>query len=750
MRKIKSKLLMIILTTALSAMLIISIASSLAIFSLKSNTFDSLETLNKEATDSSTFALRTQKKEELFSLAENKGEIADTSLKLILNQTRIVAMAAEEIFSTVNINSLNNVDHSSLPLDVYDFSTNYSEDILKQYSIHIRAPRDTMNPSSIIEENGLIIKASLDRSLLSKEEIKELYLAKDLQGVLGGIRNFDNGDGTYSGIGATYFCFESSGIDVLADTLTTPMVEYDAREKTWYKEAKKLKKGEVYWTKPVEDGSGRGVALICAMPVYVDDKFIGVAGSGGLIDNIRELVQGTTIGESGYAFLINAEKGTDISLIASANKNPENEINIYKENLYNSPNTDLSNVLDKISSGESDIDEITLDGDQVFIAYKPLTQTDWVMVTVIGINDKVIVGPINSLKESIDEIRSQSVSDFDFKIVLLITTFLIFIVIIALIIVFLSYRFSENLTKPILTLKDSMGEIAKGNLDLQIDINTGDEIEDLGNSANIMTQKLKEYIDNIQTITAEKERISAELDVATKIQASMLPSIFPAFPDREEFDIYASMLPAKEVGGDFYDFFLIDETHLGVVVGDVSGKGVPAALFMVIAKTLLKNNAQYGRTPKEIFETANDQLCEGNDADMFVTAFLGILNISSGEFIYVNAGHNPPLIKRANGDFEWLPTKPGFVLAGMEGMRYKQQEIIMNSGDSLFMYTDGVTEATNTKDQLFSDPKLLEILNKHKDYGLKDLLETVKKEIDLFAEEAPQFDDITMLGLKLN
>lgn len=249
-------------------------------------------------------------------------------------------------------------------------------------------------------------------------------------------------------------------------------------------------------------------------------------------------------------------------------------------------------------------------------------------------------------------------------------------------------------------------------------------------------------------ISVEKERIGAELNVATKIQASMLPCIFPAFPNRKEFDIYASMLPAKEVGGDFYDFFLIDDDKLAVVIADVSGKGVPAALFMVIAKTLLKNNAQYGKSPKEVFETVNDLLCENNEAGMFVTAFMGILDIPTGLFTYVNAGHNPPMIKRMGENCEWLPTKPGFVLAGMDGMSYKQDEITLKQGDVLFMYTDGVTEAVNRQDELFTEPRLLEVANRHKDSELRELLTNIKSEIDLFANGAEQADDITMLAVR--
>jgi len=311
----------------------------------------------------------------------------------------------------------------------------------------------------------------------------------------------------------------------------------------------------------------------------------------------------------------------------------------------------------------------------------------------------------------------------------------------------------RNVIAPIKTVTNNASNFVKHGNKLSDDIlqiKTGDEIEVLASSLYELEVDVNNYIDNLKKVTAEKERIGAELDVATKIQASMLPCIFPAFPDRVEFDIYASMLPAKEVGGDFYDFFLIDDTHLAVVVADVSGKGVPAALFMVIAKTLIKNNAQYGKTPKEIFETVNNQLCEGNEAGMFVTAFMGILEIGTGKFTYVNAGHNPPLIKKADGNYEWLITKPGFVLAGLESIRYRQDEIALEQGDTLYMYTDGVTEATNAENELFTDPRLLDVLNKHKTDNLAELLHNVKKEIDLFVKDAPQFDDITMLALKIN
>ncbi len=283
----------------------------------------------------------------------------------------------------------------------------------------------------------------------------------------------------------------------------------------------------------------------------------------------------------------------------------------------------------------------------------------------------------------------------------------------------------------------------------RLEIHTGDEIETLAEAVKTMEQEINVYIDNLTAVTAEKERIGAELDVAKHIQASMLPCIFPAFPERPELDIYATMTPAKEVGGDFYDFFLVDDDRLALVMADVSGKGVPAALFMVIAKTLLKNCAQTGLSPKAVLEKVNNQLCENNDAELFVTVWLGILEISTGKLTAANAGHEYPVLKKAAGDYELIKDKHGFVLAGMEGARYKEYELQLEPGDKLYLYTDGVAEATDAHDELYGTDRMLNALNRYKENTCKELLVNMKADIDLFVGEAPQFDDITMLSLEL-
>lgn len=281
-----------------------------------------------------------------------------------------------------------------------------------------------------------------------------------------------------------------------------------------------------------------------------------------------------------------------------------------------------------------------------------------------------------------------------------------------------------------------------------LEVRTRDELQKLCESLKKMESDLNLHIENLKNVTAEKERIGAELNVATHIQKSMLPRIFPAFPEREEFDVYATMDPAKEVGGDFYDFFMVDERHLAIVMADVSGKGVPAALFMVIGKTLIKDHTQPGRDLGEVFTEVNDLLCESNSEALFITAFEGVLDLVTGEFRFVNAGHEMPFLCPAGGNFEARRIKPGFVLAGMEGMRYTAGTMTLGLGDKIFQYTDGVTEATNANQELYGMERLTAVLNTVKDKSPNEILPAVKEDIDRFVGQAPQFDDITMLCLE--
>ena len=293
------------------------------------------------------------------------------------------------------------------------------------------------------------------------------------------------------------------------------------------------------------------------------------------------------------------------------------------------------------------------------------------------------------------------------------------------------------------------GKTATDHFD-NLDINTGDEIENLAIIMADMEHNIGEHEEAIVALAAEREREHTELDLATRIQMNMLPSTFPAFPDRTDFDIYAVMDPAREVGGDFYDFFLIDDDHLGLVMADVSGKGVPAALFMMASMIITANTAQSvpGYDPGEMLETANNMICAHNSEDMFVTMWLGILDTRTGLLRAANAGHEYPAVKKADGSFELLKDKHGFVLGTMEDMKYKAYELQLEKGDKIFLYTDGVPEATDANEQLFGTDRMIDALNEDPDADPKQLLENVKAAVDRFVQNEPQFDDLTMLGLE--
>ena len=273
------------------------------------------------------------------------------------------------------------------------------------------------------------------------------------------------------------------------------------------------------------------------------------------------------------------------------------------------------------------------------------------------------------------------------------------------------------------------------------------ELEEFRNDLEGKLEKAKE---SLAKVLEEQERIAAELNIARQIQLDALPSVFPPFPERTEFDIHASMTPAKEVGGDFYDFFMKDPDHICFVIADVSGKGVPAALFMMTSKTRIKDQSRLYDSPGKILEMVNRQLCENNDSDMFVTVWLGILEISTGILTMANAGHEYPIIKRAGGTYELIHDHHGPVLAAIDGIRYKEQTLQLCPGDVLYLYTDGVAEATRADNEMFGTDRMLEALNEIPRSQVEEITAGMKKALDAFVADAPQFDDITMLCVRYN
>ena len=491
-------------------------------------------------------------------------------------------------------------------------------------------------------------------------------------------------------------------------------VYFDYYDRPWYGLAQKA--GKVCFTDVYEDTYNRGYMITCAAPFYKPDgDFAGVVCMDMLIDDLYDVLVDFDMlpGNEDYAFLV------DSSGAAVSTQFRDRQMNIITDKSIN------DEICINILNGVTDVSYNQTDS---YYAYAPIKGVGWKLVLHV---------PRSYIQTPIDNIHHKMIAS--------VLMYLFVFVALSFVIYWVVKDFARGITEPLYMLRQDAKVISNGDLDHEIKVITNDEIGDLAVSFNHMAISLKDYIANLTQVTAEKEKIGAELNVAAQIQSDMLPSIFPPFPEKKEFDLYATMDPAKEVGGDFYDFFLIDDDHLCMVMADVSGKGVPAALFMVITKTLIKNRAQLGGSPSEILEYANDQLCVGNEAELFVTVWVAILEISTGKGVAANAGHEHPVLMRAGGEYELIKYKHSPAVATIEGIPFKEHEFELHKGDRLFVYTDGVPEATDSDNELFGTDRMLDVLNANKESTVEDTLVNIKKAMDKFVGDAPQFDDITML-----
>ena len=546
-------------------------------------------------------------------------------------------------------------------------------------------------------------------------------------------------------IQADYIAYSKYNMTGSEADLAQPIF-YEAAERQWYMRAKESESGQIIYTDVIKDIHEGGDCIVCASPVYHNGEVVAVAGVGSYLDTVNNAVLNVDIGEAGYAFLVN-EKG-QVLVSGSA----EGETAAYAEqavDLRASGNRTLADAVTGMVEGGSDSLELSLDGKDVYLAYAPLNSLGWSFVTVINVEE--VVAPAKASQQLILSLTSDMAGRQDTAIRRVIVFFVAILVVIILLGCIFGTLFSKKLTEPIRTLTREVAKLDGGNLDYRIRLSTGDEIEDLGHAFNGMAEQIQSYVQNLASITAEKERIRTEIQVASHLQADMLPEAAGAFDDRDEFDLAASMTPAKGVGGDFYDFFLLDENRLALVMADVSGKGVPAALFMVVSRTLIRSRLMtVGKEEEDLAHMAeeiNRSLCDNNKNGMFVTAWIGVLDIATGEVAYVNAGHCRPLLRRKNGSCEYDDMLGGLVLAGMEDAAYRQGSLRLRQGDTLLLYTDGVTEATSLQQQLYGEDRLIRTIADADSVTPEGLLQALWKDVDEFQKDAAQFDDITMLAV---
>ena len=516
---------------------------------------------------------------------------------------------------------------------------------------------------------------------------------------------------------------------------------FDPRVRGWYQKAEA--EGTLVFTDGEYDANTGAYCIECAMPVYGPDGSVeAVVGTDMFLSQMKQVMQ--DLSAEGEYFLVVNKNGHAV-LEPQAENFPMDEAD-RKGDIRDSQCSLLSQVVKNALAGErAEVQKGELAGGSYYVTASPIPITGWVLVSAF--REELAAQPILLLQEGNEEIYQEAVETYRVQRKSFRTLARRLLALVVLLTLWGALVLGKRIVKPLNAITKRISEINEGNLEFQMEdaYKTGDEVEELARSFASISHKTVAYMQKVITITAEKERLGTELSLATDIQAAMLPHIFPAFPDRMEFDIYASMKPAKEVGGDFYDYFLVDEDHLCMVMADVSGKGVPAALFMMATKILLQTVAKQGCSPAETFAKVNAAICSNNEAEMFVTMWLGNLELSTGKLIAANAGHEYPMWKRPQTGYELYKDQHDFVIGGLETAKYRQYEVQMEPGTKLFVYTDGLAEATSVQDELFGAERILAALNEKPEATPREVLENVQLHVDTFVNAAEQFDDLTML-----
>ncbi|MBR6228444.1 MAG: SpoIIE family protein phosphatase, partial [Eubacterium sp.] len=520
--------------------------------------------------------------------------------------------------------------------------------------------------------------------------------------------------------------------------LTLPVTE-----RPWYVGA--VETGQLFFTDVELDAFTGQIGIVCALPVYVDDKLVAVVGADMFLDSISEAVASSE-SEGGFIFIIN-EKG---HVVFSPKTEGMFQVKSSDEaiDLRENDNADFSKFIDASFRDTTQPELLEVDGVKYYMSGSPMSTVGWAVISVVS--KDVVDQPTIAMTDQYEAIQKNATDGFKHEMRAAMMTIFVLVLVILVLAIISALILAKRIVKPLRLITNRVHSLGGSDLEFRMEdaYRTGDEIEILARAFANLSAKTLQYVDQVTKVTAEKERIGAELSVATNIQASQLPRLFPAFPQRPEFDLFASMTPAKEVGGDFYDFFLVDNDHVCLVMADVSGKGVPAALFMMISRVLIKARIQNGEPLDEAISNVNNQLCEGNEAGFFVTVWAAVIEIPTGKGVAVNCGHEHPCIRRAGGEFELVIYRHSMAVATMEDMVFKKHEFRLNPGDSLFVYTDGVAEATDSNNELFGNERMLEALNRNPDASPKEVLGNVMDGINEFVAGAEQFDDITMLCLK--
>ncbi|MBQ9348241.1 MAG: SpoIIE family protein phosphatase [Oscillibacter sp.] len=695
------KVILTTLTFAMVTLVLSTLTFLSAIYLIRASSVESSQALGESASSISAEAMMQKLEESIRSQAEDKALLAEEKLSDYSNSTMYAASYA-----------------ASLYREREEYPFREVERPMKENAGVWTMQRTLANPDvsyeTLREESGLLgnMLDVFSPIVRHNDNIATVYM------------------GTQSGLLISYDPYSDAG-EIDGESY------YEYRDSVWYQLGKSV--DGYAFTEAYQDSYGRGLTITCVAPFTdADGRFAGCVAMDILMSELNASMVNDGIVEPSVATLIN-ERG---EYIAGRDVDPlaEDMGSVFDKG----SNPSLTLAANEILENKNGIVSVGEGEEADYIAYATIASTNWTLCILSPVS--AVIEPAIVIRENIEQNTQNVVNSVVKGIMNVIQSCLLLSALILLFVTLFVGRFSRRISDPLKMLEQDVRQISGGNLDQRTDVTTDDEIGSLADSFNHMTDSLQKYIADLTEATAKEERLVGELSAATTIQASMLPRDFEDFSRNQPFELYASMSPAKEVGGDFYDFFMIDDKRLCMVIADVSGKGVPAALFMVIAKTLIKTRALMGGGPSEILKYVNQHLCESNEEDLFVTVWLAILDLSTGKGLAANAGHEHPAIRRAGGKYELSIYRHSLAVAAMEGIRFPEHEFELHPGDSLFVYTDGVAEATDVRDELYGTDRMLAALNRNADAPPQGLLKAVRKDIDAFVKEAPQFDDITMLS----
>ena len=697
---VQAKILVVFLSLSMVALALVGYAAFSTMSDMGTYALASSGQLGDRAVSDSTAALESNAEASLLRLATDQADISDVVFTQVAGEMDTLAGYAATMQAGAGT-------PSGLPL--YSQSERPADPNIS--SVYILAPGVTR--AGVQDE--LVALSSLDSvmrpMLASDPRIAQAYI------------------GT------------GSGILYVHPWVTNISSSYDPRTRDWYVRATKT--GNISWSDPYIDAAGKGLMVTCSRPVAgSSSNRTWVVGADVTLSTINSQIINTQVGDRGYALLIDS-RGNVVARPGLTSGEKGWDESFETENLLASNNTALAAVAGNMVAGKSGTARVSFEDGEKYVAYAPLKSVNWSVAVIVPVSD--VIAPAEDTRSRIVTATGEAGAHINQKMDSAKTLFIVLFVLLFIMVAGLSILFARVITRPVAELRRGSEAIGAGDLAYRVKCDTGDEFEDLANSFNRMAADLKDHIDELQRTTAEKERFAKELEIAKGIQQSFLPDSVPKIAGVE---IAAKNIPALEVGGDFYDFIPLGKDRWGLVIADVSGKGVPAALFMALSRTLIRASTLANADPAVAIGHANTLICDDSKTSMFVTLFYAILDAGAMTLNYVNAGHNPPLLlKGASSDVVLLKAK-GIALGVTEDVNLQSVRVDLRPGDVLVLYTDGVTEAINDREEEFGEERLLAVITENRVLPAEVILEKILAAITAFAGDRPQHDDITCMVLR--